>query len=167
MADTHGLEKVSNSQIYEQRCAEFRSLNSFFWQIPLIVMTLNGGLWFAVASLDVTPVAKSAILCFAGVANLAMIVALIRLRGIMEALLKQIRVTEGVDNGRSGWVVLTVFCGLFGLASLGAFAAAGQPGLFFKPKAASLSAGTCGTTVSDSSSGTVSTGAVPEQVGGS
>jgi hypothetical protein len=140
MSDTQG--SVTKSQIYEQRCAEFRSLNGFFWQIPLIVMTLNGGLWFAVASLDVTPVAKSAILCFAGVANLAMIVALIRLRGIMETLLTQIRLVEGTQAGHWGWVVLTVFCGLFGLASLGAFAAAGQPDIFFRPKAASAPATT-------------------------
>jgi hypothetical protein len=34
-------------------------------------------------------------------------------------------------------VVLTVFCGLFGLAALGAFAAAGQPEVFFRSKTAS------------------------------
>ncbi|MBI2261921.1 MAG: hypothetical protein HYU62_09705 [Caulobacterales bacterium] len=138
MSDTHG--SVTKSQIYEQRCAEFRSLNGFFWQIPLIVMTLNGGLWFAVASLDVTPVAKSAILCFAGIANLAMIVALVRLRGIMETLLAQIRIAEETPSGRWGWVVLTVFCGLFGIAALGAFAAAGQPEVFFGAKTPSAAA---------------------------
>ena len=136
MSDTHG--SVTKSQIYEQRCAEFRSLNGFFWQIPLIVMTLNGGLWFAVASLDVTPVAKSAILCFAGTANLAMIVALVRLRGIMETLLAQIRMVEETPPGRWGWVVLTVFCGLFGFAALGAFAAAAQPDVFFRSNTASV-----------------------------
>jgi hypothetical protein len=165
MADTQASEQVSSRQIYEQRCAEFRSLNGFFWQIPLIVMTLNGGLWFAVASLDITPVAKSAILCFAAVANLAMIIALVRLRGIMQTLLTQIRATEGVDAGRWGWVVLTVFCGLFGLASIGAFAAASQPGLFFKQKAAAPPIETCVSGVSGSSSRSVTIGASCERAG--
>jgi len=29
------------ARIYEQNCQEFRSLNGFFWQVPLIMMTLN------------------------------------------------------------------------------------------------------------------------------
>jgi hypothetical protein len=32
--------------IFEQDCQEFRSLNGFLWQIPVIVSTLTGGLWF-------------------------------------------------------------------------------------------------------------------------
>jgi hypothetical protein len=31
--------------IFEQDCQEFRSLNGFLWQIPVIVSTLTGGLW--------------------------------------------------------------------------------------------------------------------------
>ena len=49
--------------IYQQSCEEFRSLNGFFWQIPIIMMTLNGGLWYSVASLDLsTPL--NAAFCF-------------------------------------------------------------------------------------------------------
>jgi 2-polyprenyl-3-methyl-5-hydroxy-6-metoxy-1,4-benzoquinol methylase len=100
MSDTQG--SVTKSQIYEQRCAEFRSLNGFFWQIPLIVMTLNGGLWFAVASLDVTPVAKSAILCFAGVGRDALSLAQLGYR--VSAVEPSIAMREAGEHRTAGAV---------------------------------------------------------------
>lgn len=123
---------VTPSQIYEQRCAEFRSLNGFFWQIPLIVMTLNGGLWFAVASLDLTAVARVAILLFAAGADAAMIITMWRLRGLLEVLLEQIRVAEGGEEPKGGRVILWVFCILFGAAALGAVGGALFQGQVFK-----------------------------------
>lgn len=134
MTDTTPPGVVTQSQIYEQRCAEFRSLNGFFWQIPLIVMTLNGGLWFAVATLDLTVIARGMILVFAAGANSAMIVVLWRLRRLMETLLEQIRAAEGVTEPNGGRVVLWVFCIVFGVAGLGALGAAGLQGQLFKPK---------------------------------
>ncbi len=38
--------------IFEQDCQEFRSLNGFLWQIPVIVSTLTGGLWFGAGKID-------------------------------------------------------------------------------------------------------------------
>ena len=134
MAETEPPGVVTQSQIYEQRCAEFRSLNGFFWQIPLIVMTLNGGLWFAVASLDLTAIAREWILAFAAVANLAMIIALCRLRGLMDVLLGHIRAAEGTQAPKWGWVILMVFCILLGVAGLGASGAAIWQGEIFKVK---------------------------------
>jgi hypothetical protein len=134
MADTEPPGVVTQSQIYEQRCAEFRSLNGFFWQIPLIVMTLNGGLWFAVASLDLTAIARGSILLFAAIANLAMIITLWRLRSLMELLLTHIRAAEGTHEPKWGQVILWVFCTLFAVASIGAIVAAIWQGEIFKAK---------------------------------
>lgn len=76
--------------IYQQNCEEFRSLNGFFWQIPIIMMTLNGGLWYSVASLDLSTSAQRGVLSFAVFANLVMVVGLWRLRSVMQNLLTRV-----------------------------------------------------------------------------
>ena len=42
-------------QAFEQNHETFRSLNHQMWQIPLISMTLTGGLWFGVSKVDGSP----------------------------------------------------------------------------------------------------------------
>jgi hypothetical protein len=37
---------------YEQNCEQMRSLNQIMWQVPIIAMTLTGGLWYGVATLS-------------------------------------------------------------------------------------------------------------------
>lgn len=69
--------------VYEQNVATFRSLNQLMWQIPLIAMTLTGGLWFGVSRPDTTPVFQFFLLGLAAAGNLVLIVVLIRLRYIM------------------------------------------------------------------------------------
>ena len=39
-------------QAYEQNYEQFRSLNQIMWQIPVLAMTLTGGLWFGVSSIQ-------------------------------------------------------------------------------------------------------------------
>jgi len=56
------------------------------------MMTLNGGLWYSVASLDLSVSSQRGVLTFAVVANLVMAVALGRLRNVMASLLVQIHV---------------------------------------------------------------------------
>jgi hypothetical protein len=91
--------------IYEQNCQEFRSLNGFFWQIPLIMMTLNGGLWYSVASLDLAPMAQRGVLWFAAFANLVMIMGLWRLRSVMQDLLDAIHAYQGTQPpGRAKFI---------------------------------------------------------------
>lgn len=105
-----------------------------FWQIPLIVMSLNGGLWFAVASLNLTSLAKSGVLGFAAIADLLMIWALIRLRDLMQVLLDRIHASEGVAPDRNSRVVLFIFCSLFFLAAIGAGVAACHGSILFKSR---------------------------------
>lgn len=119
---------VSETEIYQQQCAEFRALNAVFWQVPLIMMTLNGGLWFALASLELTDTGQRLILVFAAVANVVFIVALIRLRLLMSALLVRIHLVEGVMTAPLARVTVVAFCGLLLLAALGAILAAFNPG---------------------------------------
>jgi hypothetical protein len=48
MSETFEREKLC----YEQNCEQMRSLNQIMWQVPIIAMTLTGGLWRAVATLN-------------------------------------------------------------------------------------------------------------------
>jgi hypothetical protein len=113
--------------IYEQQSNEFRSLNTFFWQIPLIMMTLNGGLWFSVATLEVDPIVQRCMLWFAAGANLVMAVALVRLRKVMGDLLKEIRAYEGRAAPKTERIILWLFCGVFVVAATGALVASCEP----------------------------------------
>ncbi|PVM90697.1 hypothetical protein [Caulobacter endophyticus] len=117
--------------IYEQRSNEFRSLNTFFWQIPLIMMTLNGGLWFSVATLEVDPIVQSCMLWFAAAANFVMIAALWRLRDVMGELLAGIREYEGRPAPQADRIILWLFCGVFFVAGAGAFVAGFAPSTHF------------------------------------
>lgn len=85
--------------IFEQDCQEFRSLNGFLWQIPVIVSTLTGGLWFGAGKID-DRFLQAALFLLAGCANLCFVVVLWRLRrGVMEPLLG--RITDYQDRPRN------------------------------------------------------------------
>lgn len=68
---------------YDQNSETFRSLNQLMWQIPLIGMTLTGGLWFGVAKVDGSPFFQFGLLALAGIGNLVLVAVLGRLRYIM------------------------------------------------------------------------------------
>lgn len=117
---------VTESEIYQQQCEEFRALNKIFWQIPLIMTTLNGGLWFALASLELTGLGQRAILIFAVLVNLVFLVALVRLRLLLGALLKQIHAVRALE-AKGGGVTVVAFCTLLALAAVAAGSAAFNP----------------------------------------
>ncbi len=88
--------------IYTQNSENFRSLNSLMWQIPLIGMTLTGGLWFGVASVSEDPVFRSVLLGLACVGNAALAVILHRLRFVMQKYLEWLQ-----SNASPGFVDAT------------------------------------------------------------
>lgn len=70
-------------EAYEQNYQQFRSLNQIMWQIPVLAMTLTGGLWFAVSRADGESLISSMLLLTAVVGNLALVVVLRRFRFVM------------------------------------------------------------------------------------
>jgi hypothetical protein len=122
--------------IYEQLCNDFRSLNGFLWQTPLIFMTMTGGLWFAVGSFEMTVSARSWLMIFAGLANLIMIAALFRLRVIMQRLLNKIQVFDGRPAVGPNYFIVSCFSFLLLLAAIGSFAASCNPSAWFSKAAA-------------------------------
>lgn len=124
-------EPPDQKVIYEQRCEDFRSLNGFLWQSPLLIMTVTGGLWFAVASFEVTDRARSMLLLFASISNLLMIVALVRLRYVMQRVLADIRSYDGKGKIGGNFIIVGTFCTLLLMAAIGSFAASCDPSAYF------------------------------------
>lgn len=131
MVEDVAANQPDQKVIYEQRCNDFRSLNGFLWQSPLIIMTLTGGLWFAVASFDVSQAARTMLLVFAGLANLLMIGALIRLRWVMQSVLKDIRSYDGKHSVGGNFIIVGIFSTLLALTALGSFWASCYPDRHF------------------------------------
>jgi SAM-dependent methyltransferase len=80
----HDMRKAA----FDQNHASFRSLNQQMWQIPLISMTLTGGLWFGVSRVEDFPLFQLSLLFLAVAGNAALFVILLRLRFVMERHLK-------------------------------------------------------------------------------
>ncbi|MCX8999993.1 methyltransferase domain-containing protein [Rhizobiaceae bacterium BDR2-2] len=78
------LEEQKLLAAYNLNTESFRSLNQQMWQIPLIAMTLTGGLWFGVSKSEASPLFQISLLALAAVANLGLLVVLFRLRYVMQ-----------------------------------------------------------------------------------
>lgn len=76
---------------YNQNFETFRALNALMWQIPLIAMTLTGGLWFGVSKVEKMPAFQLGLLGLALFGNIGLIIILERLRHIMGRYLDWLR----------------------------------------------------------------------------
>lgn len=76
---------------YEQNCAQARSLNTQMNHVPVLAMTLTGGLWFGAGvteNLDLE--IRFALLIFAGLCNIALVLTVLRIRDVLESYLEKI-----------------------------------------------------------------------------
>lgn len=131
MSDDVAAETRDQKVIYEQRCQDFRSLNGFLWQSPLIIMSLTGGLWFAVASFALSTSARSMLLVFACLANLLMIGALVRLRRVMQQVLEDIRDYDGKRHTKGDYTIVKIFSAMLFFTAIGSGIAACNPAAYF------------------------------------
>ena len=117
--------------VYVQNCEDFRSLNNIMWRVPILVMSLTGGLLVAVATFELSDPARQGILVFAGLINLAFIVVLYRLRYVMDRILKQIHAYQGTKYQKGFRVVLTLSAILL-ISMLGSFYSAWEVSDMFR-----------------------------------
>ncbi|MCC5620243.1 class I SAM-dependent methyltransferase [Nostoc sp. CHAB 5715] len=73
---------------FNHNSENFRSLNQLMWQIPLIAMTLTGGLWFGVSKTESSKLFSACLLVIAILGNVGLVVALKRLRFVMRRYLE-------------------------------------------------------------------------------
>ena len=127
--------------IFEQNCQDFRSMNEIMWRVPIIVITLTGGLWFGVSSIDISDEAKKYLLWLAGAANVVFIVVLIRLRYVMNGILRDIKSFQGKQPGL-GFIFVGFFSVLLLFSAVVSFYAASEGSAFYAKKKDDNSNGT-------------------------
>lgn len=76
---------------YEQNYLQFRSLNQIMWQVPIIAMTLTGGLWFGAANVNNIQNFQYFLLFLAFFGNVGLILVLTRIRYVMGEYLNALR----------------------------------------------------------------------------
>lgn len=121
-----GEEFERAKSCFQQNSEHIRSLNQIMWQIPLLAMTLTGGLWYAVATTpDLPRSAQNGLLILAGIADLALVLVLARIRFVMEGYIEKAKdfYEAGHPNTRH-WLlrrglVVTVFSFLLAISGLG------------------------------------------------
>ncbi|WP_430436047.1 class I SAM-dependent methyltransferase [Oceanibaculum nanhaiense] len=74
-------------EAYEQNYQQFRSLNQIMWQIPVLAMTLTGGLWFGVSKIEHRPLLTIMLLLTAVLSNITLSIILLRFRFVMSRYL--------------------------------------------------------------------------------
>ena len=121
---------------YEQHSESFRNLNTQMWQVPIIAMTLTGGLWFGIFSSNLNTHTTTALLIFCMLCDILFIVILRRVRLIMTCLIeKLVLFNEGYainpkESGNADFLtkrdnlVITLFSIMLGAAALLSFIAA-------------------------------------------
>lgn len=130
------MSEERETACYNQNCEQFRSMNQIMWQVPVLAMTLTGGLWFGAGQLKDYTVIKVLLFVLAACSDIAFFVVLMRIRFVMGAYLKKIEEfhpmsfvkADGTGLCRSKMVVHTfssLLLGAAGVSVVGAIVVAG------------------------------------------
>lgn len=121
---------------YEQNCEQARSLNIQMNRVPVLAMTLTGGLWFAAGITENLHCAmRFGLLVFAGCCNLALIAAALRIRDVFHSYLEQLKKfhPDSFADGKpkearvprlKDYSMIGIYCVLMGFGSLLSFSGA-------------------------------------------
>lgn len=121
---------------YEQNFEQARSLNIQMNQVPVLAMTLTGGLWFAAGVTEnLYSEIRFGLLLFAGFCNIALILAALRIRDVFHSYFERIRQFHP-DSFASGkpedpkmpqlgdYSMIAIYCALMAIGSVLSFAGA-------------------------------------------
>ena len=121
---------------YEQNFQQARSLNSQMNQVPVLAMTLTGGLWFAAGVTEnIAPEIRFLLLIFAGFCNLALILVTIRTRDVFHSYLECLKAfhPDGFASGKptnpkvlalGDYSMISIYCALMFIAAALSFSVA-------------------------------------------
>jgi hypothetical protein len=124
--DDFDREKVC----YEQNFQHARTLNAQMNQMPVLAMTITGGLWFGAGVTSNLPIEfRFALLIFASLCDLALILAILRVRDVFESYLEKIErfCPASFASGRPAkpkmrWLgsysMISIYCALILLGAL-------------------------------------------------
>ena len=121
---------------YEQNFQQARNLNSQMNQVPVLAMTLTGGLWFAAGVAEnIAPEIRLLLLIFAGFCNLALILVTIRTRDVFHNYLERIKAFHPASyangkpsapkvSGLGDYSMVSIYCTLMFIAATLSFSVA-------------------------------------------
>jgi len=96
--------------IYQQNYEEFRSLNKVMWQVPVLVMTFTGGIWFGIESANLKPFPSFILYGLVAIGNFQFVKVLWRLRlEVMDPILNIIYEYEQRDRSLAKYTVIKAF----------------------------------------------------------
>lgn len=72
---------------YEQNFQQYRAMNQIMWQVPLLAITITGGLWYAALGVSGASVFRGPLFLLSAVLDFALIAVLWRVRFVMAAYL--------------------------------------------------------------------------------
>lgn len=75
---------------YEQNFEQFRAMNQIMWQVPLLAITITGGLWYAALGVDAAAAFRGPLFLLGALLDFALIVILWRVRFVMAAYLQEL-----------------------------------------------------------------------------
>jgi hypothetical protein len=118
---------------YEQNFEQARSLNEQMNRVPALAMTLTGGLWFgAGVTENLVEEIRFALLLFAGICNVALVLSVLRIRDVLESYLEKLEAfhEKSFASGRpsnpkmpilGSYSMISIYCALIILASISSF----------------------------------------------
>ncbi len=75
---------------YEQNFQQFRAMNQIMWQVPLLAITITGGLWYAALGVSGASAFRGPLFLLSAVLDFALIAVLWRVRFVMAAYLTEL-----------------------------------------------------------------------------
>ena len=68
---------------YEQNFEQFRAMNQIMWQVPLLAMTITGGLWYAALTVPEAQEMRRPLMLLSAIFDFALVAVLWRVRYVM------------------------------------------------------------------------------------
>lgn len=121
---------------YQNNFEQARSLNTQMSQVPVLAMTLTGGLWFgAGVTENLFSELRFGLLLFAGFCNIALILAALRIRDVFHSYLEKIKEfhPSSFAGGRPSnpkmpklgdYSMISIYCALMAIGSALSFTGA-------------------------------------------
>lgn len=112
---------------YEQNCQQFRAMNQIMWQVPLLAISITGGLWYAALAINGASDFRKPLFLLSAVLDFSLIAVLWRVRFVMAAYLTQIEAfnptafvrAAGTGLFNRSHTVVVAFSAAMGCAGIG------------------------------------------------
>lgn len=75
---------------YEQNFQQYRAMNQIMWQVPLLAITITGGLWYAALGVSGASAFRGPLFLLSAVLDFSLIAVLWRVRFVMAAYLAEL-----------------------------------------------------------------------------